>query len=78
MNSHLYLPRNRAVDCKINTLIKNYGLTLSYNERNEKIYKNEDIIVSLKKSYIFMHAISGEKDFITEMHSFLKDGYKHA
>lgn len=57
MNS-FYLLRNHHTNLKISQIIDEYGLAKSYESKNEKIYKNETFLISIKPRYVFLKIMS--------------------
>lgn len=53
MSNALYLVRNKRSEDKIGSLIQKYNLELCYDVKDEKVLKNENILLLLKKKYIF-------------------------
>lgn len=60
MSNTLYITRNRRVDTKLNKLVDDNKLVTCYRDRNQRIFKNEKLIVSQKKKYIFLRLLSDE------------------
>ena len=54
MSNALYLVRNKRSEDKIGSLIQKYNLELCYDVKDEKVLKNENILLLLKKKYIFL------------------------
>ena len=53
-----YLLRNHHTNLKISQIIDEYGLAKSYESKNEKIYKNETFLISVKPRYVFLEIMS--------------------
>ena len=51
MSNALYLVRNKRSEDKIGSLIQKYNLELCYDVKDEKVLKNENILLLLKKSF---------------------------
>lgn len=60
MSNTLYIPRNRHVDKQLSKLADIQGLVVCYRDKSQRILKNEKLVVSQKKKYIFLRVFSGE------------------
>lgn len=60
MNNMLYIERNRRVDAQLNKLADSQNLVVCYRDKNQRILKNEKLIIAQKKKYIFLRVFSGE------------------
>ena len=67
MNNALYLVRNKRVDEIIGSFIIKYKLELCYNTKKEKILKNENVILSQKKKYIFLRVFAEDSWLLFEL-----------
>ena len=67
MNNTLYLQRNKKTNKNIDFLIKRYGLSTCYEEKKEKALKSEELIVLIKKRYIFFRALSDNNKILSDM-----------
>ena len=57
MNNAIFIPCNRQVIKNIEKTVKQYGLDECYTDSpNEKIFKNNDLILLKKRKYIFLKA----------------------
>lgn len=72
MNNSFYFVRSREQDRKVKAFIERYNLSLCYNRKKEKILKNEDCLVLLKKKYIFLHTFSENTCLNAEIKSLFK------
>lgn len=57
MNNAIYVVRDKVSNHSIDEIINKYSLSLCYNYKNEKILKNEKIILFLKKKYAFLRVL---------------------
>lgn len=61
-----YLLRNHHTNLKISQIIDEYGLSKCYESKNEQVYKNERLLISIKPRYVFLEIMSSnltdEKD----------------
>lgn len=71
MNNTLYLERNRHVDTQLNKLASIQGLSMCYRDKNQRILKNENIIIAQKKKYIFLKVFSEDTSSIFDLYQFL-------
>lgn len=67
MNSALYLVRNKNSESRISSLIQKYDLELCYDTKTEKVLKNENILLLLKKKYIFLRVFTGDSEMFSEI-----------
>lgn len=72
MSNSLYLVRNKQSERKIDSLIQKYNLELCYDTKNEKVLKNENILLLLKKKYIFLRVFSGNNCLFPEVQQSLR------
>ena len=78
MNNSLYLVRNKDAETKINSLVKKYNLELCFEERKEKVLKNENMLVLLKKKYIFIRFLLDSNNLFSEVQQIFEssNGYE--
>lgn len=70
-----YMPRNRQVDYQLNLLSQTLGLITCYKDKYETILKNDDLIISKKKKYIFLSLLSDESDIsLQDIYGYLRGG----
>lgn len=58
MNNTIYIERNARVDKQLNKFVETQGLVLCYQDKTQRILKNEKLIVSQKRKYIFLRVFS--------------------
>lgn len=58
MNNAIYIERNSRVDKQLNKFVEGQGLVLCYRDKNQRILKNEKLIIAQKKRYIFLRVFS--------------------
>ena len=57
MDNALYLLRSKSSEGKISSLIQKYNLEFCYDTKTEKVLKNENMLLLLKKKYIFLRVL---------------------
>lgn len=64
MNEVLYFPSNKKTSDLAKRIADQYNLKNCYNTcRNEQIYKNDSLLLCVKKKYIFLRSLStGQND----------------
>lgn len=63
MSNSIYFPNKASTKENINMVISKYKLQeFSSNQKKEKVFKNEDIILLLTKKYIFLRSFLNEDD----------------
>ena len=72
MSNALYLVRNKRSEDKIGSLIQKYNLELCYDIKDEKVLKNENILLLLKKKYIFLRVLTGDNGLFSEVQKSLR------
>lgn len=72
MDNTLYLVRDKSCDAKISSFIYKYHLELCYDRKKEKIFKNEDMFVLLKRKYIFIRIFCNTNDLFSEIQEIFK------
>lgn len=72
MSNALYLVRNKRSEDKIGSLVQKYNLELCYDTKNEKVFKNENILLLLKKKYIFLQVFDGNSCLFSEVQQSLR------
>lgn len=72
MSNALYLVRNKRSEDKIGSLIQKYNLELCYDVKDEKVLKNENILLLLKKKYIFLRVLAGDNCLFSEVQKSLR------
>lgn len=58
MNENKYILRKKAVNQKISDLVAAFGLALCYRDSQEEILKSNEVIMVLKKKYIFISILA--------------------
>ena len=66
MNSILYFTRSKKRDEKFKSLIMDYGLTVCYKDKKEKILKNDEMLLSIKKRYVFLSFFAEASQILQE------------
>lgn len=61
MSNALYVARNPHVDLRLDKLANDHKLITCYRDKHQRVLKNEKLIVSQKKKYIFLRVLS-DKD----------------
>ena len=67
MNNSLYLVRDKDAETKIKPFVKKYNLELCFEEQKEKVLKNENMLVLLKKKYIFIRFFLDSNNLFSEV-----------
>lgn len=63
MNEVSYFPKNRRTSCLVRKIAAQYDLKECYNNsKNEQVFKNDNLLLSLKRKYVFMCSLSMEKN----------------
>lgn len=63
MSNSIYFPNKASTKDNINMVISKYNLQeFSNNQKKEKVFKNEDIILLLTRKYIFLRAFLNEDE----------------
>lgn len=55
MNCNLLFVNRKKNRLTAKKIIKEKGLTSCYKDKSEEIFKNEDMLMSCHKSYIYVH-----------------------
>ena len=58
MNNVLYITRTPFVDARFDSFANNQKLVTCYCDRAQRVLKNSHFVVSQKKKYIFVRALS--------------------
>lgn len=66
MSNTLYFLRNRSSEKAYKLITDRYGLELDYARKREKIYTNDDMIMSVAKRYIMFYIFGGGKETLLE------------
>ena len=61
MDKALYFKNNKKNLRLLTKFVLKYNLKLCYNDILEQIYKNENILLCMKKKYIFLYSLTPEK-----------------
>lgn len=72
MNNALFFIRNKRSENIIALLVQEYKLKPCYIARNEKIMKNENIILMLKKRYVFLRVFTEDSRLFSQIRQNLK------
>ena len=72
MDNTLYLVRDKSSDAKISSFIQRYNFELCYDQKKEKVLKNEDMLLLLKRKYIFIHIFCDTSDLFSEVQEIFK------
>ena len=72
MSNSLCMLRSRHLDKKLNQLVESYNLDLCYQDKSEKIFKSEDLLISLKRKYIFLYPLSDDDTLLPEIKHFFR------
>ena len=63
MNEASYFPKNKRTSYLVRKIVAQYNLKECYhNSKNEQIFKNDNLLLSLKRKYVFMCSLSMEKN----------------
>lgn len=63
MNGVSYFPKNKKTYYLARKIVAQYNLKECYNNgKNEQIFKNDNLLLSLKRKYVFMCSLSMEKN----------------
>lgn len=55
MSKAIYLLRKNDMNIIKNILLNNFNFELCYEKKREMILKNEEVLISCKKKYIFIY-----------------------
>ena len=64
--------RSRRLDKKLDRLIKGYNLNLCYEDKKEKVFKGDTLLLSLKRKYMFLYQLSDDITLLPEIRQFLR------
>lgn len=67
MDNALYLLRSKSSEGKISSLIQKYNLEFCYDTKTEKVLKNENMLLLLKKKYIFLRVLTEDSNLFSEV-----------
>lgn len=76
MSNSIYFPNKASTKKNINKVISKYKLKeFGCNQKREKVFKNEDIILLLTKKYVFLRSFLNEDDqIIIDVKKLLMEG----
>lgn len=77
MNNMLFIERNRCVDSQLDKLADSQNLVVCYRDKNQRILKNEKLIIAQRKKYLFLRFFSDEDtSSITNIYQYLAGAQK--
>ena len=63
MNNVSYFPKNKKTSYLAKKIVAQYNLKECYNNgKNDRIFKNDNLLLSLKRKYVFMCSLSIDKN----------------
>lgn len=74
LTNGILLPNNKTVMKKINSIIDKYNLSISYDRKNEKIFRNEQIFLLVTKKYILLRLVSENSFLQKDLVKMLSEG----
>ena len=60
LNDGFLLPSNKHIKKKANLIIDKYNVPICFNQKNEKIFRNNQILLSITKKYVFLRTITDD------------------
>lgn len=61
MSDTMYIIRKKDLDCIEKNLTDNFGLKLCFKNKKERIFKNDELLITCKKKYISILVYNDEK-----------------
>lgn len=74
LTNGILLPNNKTVMKKINSIIDKYNLSISYDRKNEKIFRDEQIFLLVTKKYILLRLVSENSFLQKDLVKMLSEG----
>lgn len=71
MNNTLYIVRNARVDLQLQKLVNSLNLVACYKDKDQCVMRNEKLIITQKKKYIFLRMFSDDSRSLSDIHHYL-------